>query len=503
MNSRVIASARIVAAFLLAAMLFAAVACSGPKDEPEATPVPPAEEPTATPEVAPAAEAGDSPDGLEILKSSYERMSQASSFATVVATEIRTIGQSLNISTSVSRNVEGAMRILTTVEFPQGAQSTELIYDRTNAHAYVNVPGDNWRRTTPEALAEIAGLDIREYQVNFFAELIPPEDPPWDVYTVRYLGREEVEGTQTHHLGVTVELQDLLSRLSESEGEILLGTAGLSGAPLDVLEEARIGGVEVWIDDDGVPRKVTAQFLGGGQFATVLIDTSNVDGEVAIVLPAQFEEGLPQPEPQVQAGPPPAEHGVDLGAMLLTLPDVEAELPDMILDPSGTGRQPAGRAAANTISPEDRAEDLEGWGRVDGHICFFVDPPAFGRQVTGRPAAVSCSVELYETEDQAAEAVRREVADYQRMAGRSLDGSVALESFEEAPLPNVGTGAAAGRAVAVDPGSEKVFLDLVFWVRGRVAAMITLISLEDIDKKDALDRLAVAMDNRIEAALEE
>ena len=189
--------------------------------------------------------------------------------------------------------------------------------------------------------------------------------------------------------------------------------------------------------------------------------------------------------------------------MLLTQPDVEAELPDMILDPSGTGRQPAGRAAANTISPEDRAEDLEGWGRVDGHICFFVDPPAFGRQVTGRPAAVSCSVELYETEDQAAEAVRREVADYQRMAGRSLDGSVALESFAEATIPNVGTGAAAGRAVAVDPASEAVYLDFVLWARGRVAAMVTLVSLDDTDHKAALDRLAIAMDNRMKAALEQ
>ena len=210
-----------------------------------------------------------------------------------MATEISTIGQSLNISTSVSRNVEGAMRILTTVEFPQGAQSTELIYDRTNAHAYVNVPGEDWRRTTPEALAEIAGLDIREYQVNFFAELIPPEDPPWDVYTVRYLGREKVEGVETHHLGMTVDLQDLLSRLSQSQGDLILGTAGLSGAPLDVLEESTIGGVELWVDDEGVPRKFEAQFLGGGQFTTVRIKTSNVDGEVAIVLPAQFEEGLP------------------------------------------------------------------------------------------------------------------------------------------------------------------------------------------------------------------
>ena len=165
-------------------------------------------------------------------------MSQVSSFATVVATEIRTIGQSLNVSTSVSRNVEGAMRILTTVEFPQGAQSTELIYDRTNAHAYVNVPGGDWRRTSPEALVEIAGLDIREYQVNFFAELIPPEDPPWDVYTVRYLGREEVEGAETHHLGMTVDLQDLLSRLSQSQGDLILGTAGPLGRPA-----RRAGGV--------------------------------------------------------------------------------------------------------------------------------------------------------------------------------------------------------------------------------------------------------------------
>ena len=89
------------------------------------------------------------------------------------------------------------------------------------------------------------------------------------------------------------------------------------------------------------------------------------------------------------------------------------------------------------------------------------------------------------------------------MAGRSLDGSVTLESFEEAPLPNVGTGAAAGRAVAVDPNSEKVFLDLVLWARGRVAAMVTLVSLDDTGHKAALDRLAIAMDNRMKAALEQ
>ncbi len=492
-----------MAAVLAAALLLAAVACSGSKEEPEAAPTPPAEEPTATPEAEPAAEAEDTPDGLEILKDSHERMSQVSSFATVIATQIRTIGDSFNVSTSVSRNVEGNMRILTTVQFPQGSQSTELFYDRTNAHAYVKVPGDQWRRATPEALAQLSGLDVRDYNVNFFAEIIPAEDPPWDAYTVRYLGREDLDGTETHHLGVTIDLQDLLSRLGEEDRDLVLGAAGLTGAPLDVLEEARVSGVEAWIDDDGVPRRFKAEFLGGGQFATVLIGTSDVDGEVAIVLPTQFEEGLPQPEQQAQAAPPPPEHGVDLASMLLTQQDTEAEFPDMILDPAGTGRQSPGRAAANTVSPDDTVEDLEGWGRIDGHVCFFVDPAVFSRQVSGRAAAVSCSIGLYETEEQAAESVRREVADYQRMVGRSLDGGVTLESFDEAPLPNVGTGAAAGRAVAVNPSAEAVYLDLVFWVRGRVAAMITLIALEEIDEKDALDRLAAAMDDRIEAALEQ
>ena len=494
--------ARIVVACLMAAAMLTAAACSGSDEEPEATPTPSAEEPTATPEPEPVAEAADTPDGLEILKGAHERMSQVSSFATVIASQIRTIGQALNISTSVSRNVEGSMRILTTVQFPQGSQSTELIYDRTNAHAYVKVPGDQWRRATPEALDELAGLDLRDYRVNFFAELIP-EEPPWDLYTVRYLGREDLDGTETHHLGITIDLQDLLSRLSEEDGELVLGTAGLSGAPLEALEDARISGVEAWIDDDGVPRRFKVEFLGGGQFATILIGTSNVDEEVAIVLPTQFEEGLPQPQQQVEAAPPPPEHGVDLASMLLTPQDTGAEFPDMIPDPAGTTRQPPGRAAANTVSPDDTATDLEGWGRIDGYVCFFVDPAAFARQVEGRTAAVSCSVELYETGEQAAEAVRREVGDYQRMVGQSLGGNVTLESFDEAPLPNVGTGAAAGRAVATDPSSEAVYLDLVFWVRGRVAAMITLIALEEIDKKDALDRLAEAMDDRIEAALEQ
>ena len=51
--------------------------------------------------------------------------------------------------------------------------------------------------------------------------------------------------------------------------------------------------------------------------------------------------------------------------------------------------------------------------------------------------------------------------------------------------------------------SEKVFLDLVLWARGRVAAMVTLVSLDDTGHKAALDRLAIAMDNRMKAALEQ
>ena len=493
-------AARYVAAVLIASITLAAAACSGSNGEPEPSPASPTQEPTATPAAPPSSDLGESPNALEILKGSYEHMMQASSFQTVIGTEIRTIGQALNVRTAVSRDVEGSLRLLTTLQTPQGPQSTELIFDRVNAYAYVKVPGEEWRRTTVQALAEITGLDLEQYEADFFADLIPAEDTPWDIYEVEYLGREEVDGVEAHHLGVTVDFQDLLSRLSESENERLLASAGLTGAPLEVLEEARIAGVEVWIDDEGVPRRFSSQFLGGNQFVTVTIETSDVGGEVAIALPAQFKEGLPEPEPQIQA-PPPPEHGFDLGGMLLTQPETAAEFPDMVDSGSG-GRLTPGRAAANTVNTEDTAEDLAAWGRVDGHLCFFVDQQAFARQVTGRPAAVSCSVELYETEAQASEAVRREIADYQRMVGQSLDGGVVLESFEGSAIPSVGDGAAAGRAVATDPASETVYLDLILWVQGRVVASLTLISLSDLDRRDSLDRLAAVMDGRMEAALE-
>lgn len=478
-------------------LLFLAVACSN-SETTSLVPLAPSSQPeTAVPHTSTTPAPEESPDGLIILQGSHEHMLTASSFQTTVSTEYRSIGQAMKVSTSVSRNLEGMLRLATTMQGPEGSeQRTELILDQ--AYVYVRLPSGQWRRTTTEAMANSTGLDLKRYEINFFGDLIPSKDPPWNLYKIKYLGREETAGVDTHHLGVTVNLQNLMTRMGPVEVEQLLASAGLTGAPSDVLDEARIAGVEIWVDDEGVPSKLKAEFLGGGKFTSLQIETSDVGKNVAIALPVQYEEGMPEPEaPTLSAMP---DHRFDLGSMLLTPTETTPVFLNMELN--ATGRQPIDAAAADTINPADTAEDLETWGRLDGHVCFFIDAAVLNRQVTGRPATLQCSVQLYETDELASAAVQREISDYLRLAGQSIGGSVTLISFEEASIPNVGTGAVAARAVVSNNSGDMIYIDLVMWVRGQVTATVTLVSFDDADRKDPLDQLAVAMDGRVVRALE-
>ena len=489
---------------LVALAAAAGVACSQSGPDPTATPVA-----TATSELQPSATPTPSPPiALKMLQESNQRMRDVVSYRATVKSEIRTLGEGITLSSEVDRSRDGKTHSFSIVERQDGSESSEIILDQPDV--YFNIGGAGWVRTTADELVRLTGQNMDVFDIDPFGNIFPEEDIPWDLYTVEYLGRDVVDvlasdGVATDHLGIKLDIQQVMQALNADEMRRFLSSSVIGAAPQDVLRQMRVTGVEVWIDDQGYTRRYKQEALGGTVFTTTEVRMFEFNEEIAIEAPQDYETR----EPEAQAAATQreaAQFEVDLSSMVLTNEDVGKEFPELEIS-DGSGPQDAVEAARGTVDPDDTGQDVESSGRIDGFLNILFDEMVFSGAVRSpdRPAAFSSSADLYDTEESAANAVTRELSDYQRLTGRQLEG-VFLAAFQEFDAPDLGQSAFAGRAVVTGAFEEPFAIDLIMWHRDRVVAIVSMISLsseEDAGRSAVLERLAQAMDRRVQATLAE
>jgi len=140
---------------------------------------------------------------------------------------------------------------------------------------YVKIP--NGKRWASVDTAKIAGVDPSALSANPTAQL----DYLKTADTVKSLGRDEVRGASATHFQYTVKVDQLMSKLSSNGREqtrAALRQLHISSFPLDV-----------WIDDDGLPRRIAFDWKSTNQGATLdiatRIDTYDYGTKVDVALP--------------------------------------------------------------------------------------------------------------------------------------------------------------------------------------------------------------------------
>ncbi len=170
---------------------------------------------------------------------------------------------------------------LTTNGSALGARMRELL---TPDAMYLKMPqlaaqtGTPWVVMRFADMKRLSGVDLR--QVLSQARQMQPAQYVEQLAAtghIRDVGRESVRGTSTTHYSGTVPLDELLAHYSADVRAQLAPTmrsAGFTGARVDV-----------WLDDDGLARRITSSSVGGEGSVEVHLDVLAYDVPVHVSPP--------------------------------------------------------------------------------------------------------------------------------------------------------------------------------------------------------------------------
>jgi hypothetical protein len=140
--------------------------------------------------------------------------------------------------------------------------TTEMVYEgfvvymRMPLFERVLPPGKSWVRMDMQALGKEAGFDFQ--QLTQIGQNNPTQGLDYlkGVAGVEEVGSEDVRGTSTTHYSGTLDFEKLAQDLPADQAEAVRKVSELSG-----IQEAPI---DVWIDDEGLPRRIRYSFSNPG-----------------------------------------------------------------------------------------------------------------------------------------------------------------------------------------------------------------------------------------------
>ncbi|MFQ5945642.1 MAG: hypothetical protein ACE5NC_05250 [Anaerolineae bacterium] len=277
-------------AVLIVPLLLLSAACGTPAPAPTPTPTP-------------------TPTPLEVMQGSAARMQEVQSFRAELDMDmdLEVEGESvaLTMTAQMAWAQDGTIDMAFTMELPAPLGQMAFQEIVSEGDIYLRLGDLGWFRLTGEAAREFTGLDPETLSLDFFRGLVPAGDVPWDLYTIEDLGREEVDGVQTQHLGIQVDIPRLLRELDPESRQQLIQTFGAFGQDPTQLEElmesAEIRQMEVWIDDQGYQRR-TLMEISYGALGTVRFDilVSDLNQDITVQPPDEYREGLPGTEELLQ-----------------------------------------------------------------------------------------------------------------------------------------------------------------------------------------------------------
>lgn len=241
-------------------------------------------------------------------------MEGVNSFRAAIRMEGFAVQQPLTVTTEVAQQNVGRKRSLVTVETFGGRQEVEVV--TAEPYTYVNLPDRGWLRVSGEDNRLAQALQIGS--TGFF-DTFPSNVVPWGLYTVLPLGGETVDGVETEHFSVEVDLREAIGRSDKEVRQQLvqnLAPPSLVRRTTDLeslAAEIEVRRLEVWIDSLGYHRRMVMDVVIGDLMdVEITVRAYDLNQEIRIEPPADFTE-LP-----VVTGPgpggecPPSPPGIGL-----------------------------------------------------------------------------------------------------------------------------------------------------------------------------------------------
>ena len=252
------------------------------------------------PTVAPA------PDDL--LRRSFDRMKSVRSFTADITADVVTEDEAFTGSASVALANNGDMAAQvalgedTPPNGPAGSTSSMNWAIRTiESDLFFKVPIYGWYRVDLDEMGEDPHVLFPEpFDLDTLEELITPDAVPWHLLDVTALGSEEIDGVQTNRLGITADLVEVWRFFRDSDvWENIRTEAGIDEQPDHAaddasveadLEEIQLSRWELWIDDDGLIRRLVLDVEAGEASASIEIDLDDHDAAITVQPPSEYQD---------------------------------------------------------------------------------------------------------------------------------------------------------------------------------------------------------------------
>ena len=202
------------------------------------------------------------------------------------------MGLPVTVTTEVAQENAGRKRSVMTVETFGGPQEVEVVV--AEPYAYVNLPDQGWLRVSGADNNLVQALQIGS--TGFF-DTFPANLVPWELYKVRPLGREVVDGVEAEHFRVEVDFREIMRRASEATRRQLVQNLAppslVRGTtdPEGLASEVEVTRVEVWIDGQGYHRRMVMEVvIGDVMDVEMTVRAYDLNQEIRIEPPTDFVE---------------------------------------------------------------------------------------------------------------------------------------------------------------------------------------------------------------------
>lgn len=266
---------------LLGMLTIIALGCN-----PTSTPAP-AEQVTQTPSASLAA--------IDLLRLGHERMGSVESYRAHLDVEIVNGEEHTNYGLSEKRAPGGPSSIILTSDPPGAAHREEIILQ--DGHFYLKDENEKWvehqlvdRQDSGTYSSRAVELASR---LDFFGNLLPNSEVLWQIYDVKSLGTESLEGLQVQHLQVLTDFQEMSRQVEESRRDQFIGSKILGTAPEELFQQTETSKMELWIDERGYVRQMSIMMvLTGGRSLKLRMRGYDFDKNITVRVPTDKEESL-------------------------------------------------------------------------------------------------------------------------------------------------------------------------------------------------------------------
>ncbi len=210
----------------------------------------------------------------------------------MLATLNRLQGQDLPMSFDMLKAANGRIHLSMDMEALASGMRMEMIV--AEEQMFTSLPGIGWVRMDATAMSGLLGQGApgMDDPMGLFNNLFPRGDLPPDVYSVKSLGTEEVDGVTTEHLLILMDFPRIWREMEKQTKGQFSQMMGLTGqADLVGTEPLGVNEIEVWIDDEGYNRR-TLMWIALNEESSMGFDMRmfGFNDDIRVDIPADYSD---------------------------------------------------------------------------------------------------------------------------------------------------------------------------------------------------------------------